>query len=109
MSWLSELSSFRIFLKRSNFTGGAGSDQFDGRVWSSSEVQPYAPIGRVLDVRLEEKVLSRDTKLSSSQQKRWAFTLDDSVPASNNIELSPEGLIRFQAERFPAYFVSGRH
>ena len=87
--------------KKQLYWRGLVLDQFDGRVWSSSEVQPYAPIGRVLDVRLEEKVSEQAYKVViEPTEKRWAFTLDDSVPASNNIELSPEGLIRFRQNVF---------
>ncbi len=89
--------------KKSLYWRGLILDQFDGRAWSASEIQPYAPIGKIVDVRLDDRVSEAAYKvIIEPTEKRWAFALENSVPASSNIRLSDEGLIRFQQNIFQA-------
>jgi transglutaminase-like putative cysteine protease len=99
----SDERAFRVKFKgdtppaRELYWKGLVLDIFDGQRWSSSENSFVTKIGRVPDIRLQKDVsnLSYQVTIEATNQL-WGFSLADPLPASNNIYVSTDGLVRFR-------------
>lgn len=99
----SDERAFRVKFKgetppaRELYWKGLVLDIFDGQRWTSSENSFITKIGRVPDVRLQKDVsdLSYQVTIEATNQL-WGFSLVDPAPASSNIYVSMDGLVRFR-------------
>ena len=72
-------------------------DRFDGRGWQRRRVEERGGVSRVPPDAAADSLANDEYEIMLEPHgRRWGFALADSVPASTNITLNHNGMVRFE-------------